>query len=355
MKVDVTAIREYVSKGLLTECVHHAMADVSIFNYTKECQYSQAWDEVTLMCRGLIVRTSDGEVIARSYNKFFNYEELIEKNLPVVGIEGEVPFVMEKYDGSLGILYFMGNDPMIATRGSFKSEQAQFATAWIQKNCPNLRPKEGYTHVFEIIYPENRIVVDYEGWEGLVYLGTIEINTGTMVIDMLPFRDSPVGMPMFEINPVDVKEMKARNKKNEEGYVVYYPVSNIRYKIKFDDYVKLHRIMTGLNEITVWEAVRDKEHEQLRSTIPEEMLGWYDNIVETLFVNSASIIADVELEVERAHKLSTRAEQAELIKQCKHPSVAFLLLDGKVDQAFAVTMKMIRPHGNKTYKVDIDK
>jgi RNA ligase len=262
---------------------------------------------------------------------------------------------MEKYDGSLGILYFIGGIPMIATRGSFKSEQAQFATEWFQKNCSSIGPKEGYTHVFEIIYPKNRIVVDYEGWEGLVYLGTIEIETGRMVIDMLPFRDAEVGMPAFEMTTADVKEMKSRNKKNEEGYVVYYPVSDIRYKIKFDDYVRLHRIMTGLNEITVWEAVRDKKHEQLRGTIPEEMLGWYDKIVEYLFVASGSIIADVELEVEKAHKLSTRAEQAELIKQCKHPSVAFLLLDGKADQAFAVTMKMIRPHGNKTYKVDIDK
>jgi RNA ligase len=353
MKVDVTAIREYVSKGLLTECVHHAEAGLSIFNYTKECQYSQAWDEVTLMCRGLIVKTSDGEVIARSYNKFFNYEELIEKNLPVVGIAGEVPFVMEKYDGSLGILYFIGGKPMIATRGSFKSDQAQFATEWFQKNCPNIKNKEGYTHVFEIIYPENRIVVDYEGWDGLVYLGSIEINTGTMVIDMLPFLDSPVGMPMFEINPVDVKEMKARNKKNEEGYVVYYPVSNVRYKIKFDDYVKLHRIMTGLNEITVWEAVRDKTDDTLRASVPEEMLCWFDNIAGTIKDQMCKIGSEAWDAVHEAEKFETRKEQAEVIKKCKYPGIAFGFLDRS--DMWVQIARLLRPHGNKTYKVDIDK
>lgn len=355
MKVDVTAIREYVSKGLLTECVHHAMPDVSIFNYTKECQYSQAWDEVTLMCRGLIVRTSDGEVIARSYNKFFNYEELIEKNLPVTGEQGELPIIMEKYDGSLGILYFMGNDPMIATRGSFKSEQAQYATGWIQKNCPNLKPKEGHTHVFEIIYPENRIVVDYEGWEGLVYLGTIEIETGRLVLDMLPFRDAEVGMPAFEMTTVDVKEMKARNKKNEEGYVVYYPVSNIRYKIKFDDYVRLHRIMTGLNEITVWEAIRDEKEKDLRASIPEEMLGWYDGVHDNIINAATSIIEEARVFANKAKELPTRKEQAEVIKECRYSGIAFAILDDKNDQGWLSVMKLVRPHGNKTYKVDIDK
>jgi hypothetical protein len=37
---------------------------------------------------------------------------------------------------------------------------------------------DGFTYLFEIIYPENRIVVDYNGEERLVLLGIINTETG---------------------------------------------------------------------------------------------------------------------------------------------------------------------------------
>ncbi|NJO65857.1 MAG: hypothetical protein HC836_49640 [Richelia sp. RM2_1_2] len=38
--------------------------------------------------------------------------------------------------------------------------------------------KQRYTHLFEIIYPENRIVVNYDGAEKLVLLGLIDRESG---------------------------------------------------------------------------------------------------------------------------------------------------------------------------------
>lgn len=55
--------------------------DLILFNYTPICQFSKAWDEYTIMARGLIV-DKEGNVVARPFDKFFNYEEVQEVDMP---------------------------------------------------------------------------------------------------------------------------------------------------------------------------------------------------------------------------------------------------------------------------------
>ena len=88
------------------------------------------------------------------------------------------PFeVYEKLDGSLGILYWLGDEPYIATRGSFESPQAQIATELLRAyDLSGLDRRR--TYLFEIIYPENRIVVNYDDRRELVLLAIIDTATG---------------------------------------------------------------------------------------------------------------------------------------------------------------------------------
>src|SRR5208337_116 len=102
------------------------------------------------------------EVIARPFRKWFNLNtsfrpETLEANLP-----SWKPRVLEKLDGSLGILFWYGGQkrPYIATRGSFASDQAIWATNWYRAKFGNWPiadsakwPKD-YTPLFEIIYKE---------------------------------------------------------------------------------------------------------------------------------------------------------------------------------------------------------
>ena len=48
-------------------------------------------------------------------------------------------------------------------------------------------PKPGKTYLFEIIYPENRIVVDYGDYKGLVLIDVIDNETGKS--DLQEFDD----------------------------------------------------------------------------------------------------------------------------------------------------------------------
>ena len=102
----------------------HPDLPLRILNYTEKATYERVWNPVTLTCRGLIVNDS-GKVVARPFRKFFNYGE---PSAPALDLDAEV-VVTDKCDGSLGILYPLGDGRYgVATRGSFTSVQAQHAT-----------------------------------------------------------------------------------------------------------------------------------------------------------------------------------------------------------------------------------
>jgi RNA ligase len=145
--LDVGLLADHVSAGLVSARFHETWPLV-IYNYTPECQYSRAWDDVTTKTRGLIVNADTDEVVARPFEKFFNHDERHEP------IPTGPALRMEKLDGSLGILYSYSGEWAIATRGSFHSEQAKEGTRLMREVMAtgHFVPKIGKTYLFEIIY-----------------------------------------------------------------------------------------------------------------------------------------------------------------------------------------------------------
>jgi RNA ligase len=135
-------LEQYSRTGHLFKQVHRTLP-LSIWNYTPEVQYGQFWDEITLQCRGLVT-DNEGNVVARPFKKFFNIEE--GKHTPTEEFE-----VFEKMDGSLGILFFYDGKWIIATRGSFISDQSKKAYELLEK-YPTENLDKNNTYLFEIIY-----------------------------------------------------------------------------------------------------------------------------------------------------------------------------------------------------------
>lgn len=333
---------KYIDSGLVTEREHPTFPLV-IYNYTPECQFSKAWDEITLQCRGLIVHKETREIIARPFPKFFNYEEHIAFNMP---IPNEIPNVYDKMDGSLGILYFWDNKPYIATRGSFDSIQARWANEWLKdKDWSNLN--KDFTYLFEIIYPENRIVLSYD-FSGLILLSIIHTETGeTYTTYLFPHQVQLVKTYDF----TSFEQLKALNLENKEGFVLHYPIADVRIKIKFEDYIKLHKIMTGLSQIGIWEMLKDGKN-PFAQDIPDEMHSWLKGIVDDLTAKFLAIETEARQSCEIARLLPTRKEQALSINRHRYPSIAFSMLDHKNWQASI--WKIIRPKGQSTFRVDSD-
>lgn len=307
-------MRDYIERGLIRETVHPDYPELAIYNYTPECQFSKAWDDVTRAARGLILNRETGEVIAKPWPKFFNLSE--HETIP----DGPA-FVREKMDGSLGIVFHYDGRWHVATRGSFTSEQARYAARWIAgKDFPL-----GYTHLFEIIYPENRIVVDYGEFEGLVYLESLNLETGRpSEAAFWPDKAEFIGVMKPEALP--------QHKDNAEGYVLYWPEHDFRVKVKFEEYVRLHKIMTEYSMRRLWEHVSaGGELKSMIQGVPDEFYEQVKKDYEVL----VGTYRGHELAAKRlcaaVAGMETRKEQAQYIlgRNKDLSGIVFKMLDDK--------------------------
>ncbi|NUO55718.1 MAG: 2'-5' RNA ligase [Hamadaea sp.] len=267
----------------------HPELPLVIYNYTEKCAYEDAWDETTLTCRGLIVHAETGEIVARPYRKFFNHGQ---SGAPTLALDEAVE-VTDKADGSLGILYPVPDGYAVATRGSFASDQAVRATTLLRKRYPDWTPPAGQTVLFEIIYPENRIVVDYGGMEDLVLLGAVDTVSGRT------FGPDQVAWPGPRVETFAYATfgaaLAAPARPNREGLVVHALATGDRVKIKYDDYLRLHRIVTGLTSRAIWEAlVAGATVAEICEPLPDEFHGWARDVADRLHAFVDAGVADVE-------------------------------------------------------------
>lgn len=350
-KIDIDQFREHESQGLIT-CRSHPEFDLLIWNYTPKCQFDRAWNEVTLQSRGLIT-TPDGTIKARSFRKFFNIEEH-QGPIPVTHLR---PFkITEKMDGSLGILYFWNGNPYIATRGSFTSEQALRGTKILYDKYSKFFPffVSYCTYLFEIIYPSNRIVVDYGNKEDLILLAIIDTETGEEQdihnptwVNMWPF---PV------VNHYDgikyIHELKKLEEPNKEGFVIRFE-NGLRLKAKFSEYVRLHKLLTQCTARTIWELLRNNQSfDDLLQKVPDEFFQWVKTTRDTLqtqFNNIEIFAREIHTQVK---DLPTRKEQAAIVVKHAYSAVVFSMLDGK-DYA-DIIWKQLRPQAEKPFKEDTE-
>ena len=337
---DFELLRELIDKQYIN-VQKHPTADLYIYNYTAMVQYERCWNEVTKNCRGLIL-DGHGTPVARPFPKFFNLEELTADQIPKEPFE-----VFEKLDGSLGILYFIDNQAFMATRGSFTSDQAVRANEILQKKyasiLPNLNPK--YTYLFEIIYPENRIVVQYGDQEDLVLTAIVETKTGKE----LPLQNTGFTTVEKLEGVKDLRDLKKLALPNKEGFVVRFK-NGFRLKVKFEEYVRLHRILTGISSKNIWEYLKTKQSiEPLLADVPDEFYDWVHATIDKLNLRYQQIenAAKVEFKI-----LENRKETAFYFNTCRYQKILFHMLDGK--DYSKIIWRMIEPAFEKPFRTSSD-
>ena len=330
----LNTLDQYTVNGHLFKQVHRNMP-LSIWNYTPEVQYGQLWDKVTLQCRGLVT-DNNGDVVAYPFKKFFNIEE--NRHTPTENFE-----VYEKMDGSLGILFFYEGKWVVATRGSFTSTQAVKARELLDTKYNLESIPKGYTTLFEIIYPENRIVVDYGDEEKLVVLGmTNRFNGKELDYESLVNMHSESGIPVVKRYDgiKDYSTLKGMIESNAEGFVVKFSNGD-RMKIKGEEYLRLHKIMTNVSTTGVWELLSNGgDINEFLKDVPDEFYKKVKDYADTLKYGYVQVSEHCgkshnyfrygkynDREVE-----PTKKEYAEHVMTNGHPpyrSVMFAMWDGK--------------------------
>lgn len=343
--ISLDVLEKYYQDGLLLKQTHPRY-DLTIWNYSPKVQYEKLWDEITLQCRGLVTN-SEGKIVAKPFKKFFNYEEHNPEDIP-----NEEYIVYEKLDGSLGILFYY-NEWILATRGSFTSPQSIKGKEILDKHDISAWRKDN-TYLFEIIYPENRIVVDYGSEEKLVVIGAIHTETGEEIPDSSLFWTQDSGFEVvttYKTWGEGYDLLKEEISKDKEGYVIRFK-NGFRMKIKGDEYKRLHRIVTNISNRDIWEYLKDnKPFDEILDKVPDEFYTWVKETARDLTMRFENIDDDYN-EIFNSIFSPTKSKKdfAEEAKRFPHSSLLFAMYDGK--PTHKIIWKLIYPNYSKPFKKD---
>jgi RNA ligase len=324
-----------IATGNITDRRHPDFPELHIYNYTDQVAFNRDWNDITRTCRGLIVNVETDEVLARPFPKFFNWDE------------PEAPRILDDqvvwyYDN---IVYRVGGTLYMATRGSFASEQAKLGTALLRKfNGKHLDWLHsyidmGYTPLFEICGPDNRIVLRYDD-NFLASLGFIKVEDGTFIPPLTTLYPLEQGRTMRAL-------LSDVSRTNSEGWVVWLSHDK-PVKIKQADYIELHRMMSNLSRKEVWRQLRAGTYAEYVQHLPDELFILAEQWAEDTRADhiAYNIMAHKWLGRLMVEGLTERKDQALWLTRnvpSEQRGLVFSLLDGKsiTDSIY----RMIEPKG----------
>lgn len=334
-RFNLDELRDYRQRRLIRSHDHEELP-LTIWNYTQKTQVERQWDVVTNACRGLVLHSETGEVVARSFPKFHNYEEQEDFD----GAYLCDITIYDKLDGSLGLLFHFQDQWIFCSRGSFVSQQARWGAVMLDEAQLNELDTD-VSYVFEIIHPDNRIVVDYGDDQKLVFLASFNKN-GTerddhLFMQALGFeRVQCLNAQLGTANTfIKFAELQAKfDNTNREGFVVRFP-SGGRLKIKIESYKRLHRLKEKLSVDSLIASLQS-------GTDPGDVVGLYP---DEAFVHVSHCVNDV-VAMHRAffqglldfYENLPKAPRKDFAFGCHqepkgNKALLFLMLDGKTDEA----------------------
>ena len=308
------------------------------WNYSQYAQYSKHWDALTAVCRGLVTDDS-GNVVARGFPKFHNYSENV--HTPT-----EDFVVYEKLDSSFILLFWYASEWQVASRRSFVSEQAQTAENMLTEMYDTSHLDKALTYCFEVIYKQNRIVVDYKDRHELVLLVAFDKHGRETLPEAAAEAAGFLVIRRFDNLVQTPQQLLEMCSDNAEGFVVRFS-NGQRVKLKFDAYVEVHRIVTDLNETQIWEWF--KEGLGLRDIIetkgvPDELHDWIRIQYEGLAAAHADMVQQVQSSLDDA-RAGAETRKDIVLNMGRNPlkGLMFSLLDGR--DIHAAVCDRLKEHG----------
>lgn len=368
----------------------HPELPLSIYTYTRACQYAQHWNTATTRCRGLVA-DDGGRIVALPFPKFFNVSEHAEGRPYAPPLPDEPFEVYDKVDGSLAVVFHYAGRWRAASKGSFTSTQATWAQRRLDAaDTGGLTP--GVTYLAEILYPENRIVVNYGERRDLVLLGAFAADGTEIPPAEAAAGWGPLGSVVRTWPVTGLAELIALTESDTlpggrratgtdaEGFVLRF-ASGLRAKAKLPEYVRLHKVLTGVTERDIWrghgiqrfaglpaaevakgigcavaevEAHGGKPLDALLEQVPDEFDAWVRSVVARLEEAAARRERAVDEAFARlAHLAGDRpafARAAAGLTDRGLRAAAFLRLDGR--RTDLLVWRQLRPEATDPFARD---
>ena len=250
-----------------------------------------------------------------------------------------IKIITEKLDGSMAIL-FRDNGYKIATRGSFNSDQAIWATNYLNNNYNLINLNNNLTLIFEIIYPKNRqistLVVDYGNREDLVLLAARDRFTGEY-LEFYPDLFNLANKYGFSLPKVynfagvhSIIDEMHKIDANQEGWVAEFQDGS-RWKFKGDRYCELHKLINGISFKNILQHMQGGTIEEVKQSLPDEFIDEVDELVNLISSKYNEINSKINELYKLVPKDGSRKNFAHWCrsKHRKYSGFLFSLLDGK--------------------------
>lgn len=225
--------------------------------------------KIAQQCRGIIVDLdNDFNIVCRSMDRFFNYGEVNAEDVDFKSAK-----IFEKLDGSLCQLYYYDNIWNVATSGSPSASgnvgdfdytfKDLFWEVWNELGY-ELPVDTNSCYWFELMTPFNMIVVQHGG-NDLVLLGGRNLTTMRELNPIVvAYHNHWRCVKTFPFNDLEAIQAVLRdmNGTEQEGFVVCDTNYN-RVKLKCEDYVKKHRLVSSISQRNLLDVVRTNEESEV--------------------------------------------------------------------------------------------
>lgn len=282
----MTLLSRYQKK---TDIIIHSSRD----NTRSSIKYMHAnvdWSQsLYRMARGLILDNETSEIVARPYDKFFNYGQILHSDSQTKRFTSwkKGPFTVTlKMDGSLAIMYDYKGELKIASSGTpealgLKTETLKDlhtgpeTTPWVEEftelHSASTVEKlhelaKTKTLLFEYVTPNHKIVIPYDKTEFILH-GMRDTKSGKdyslleikQILDDLDIHDVKMTKIFPEMQNLTDIQKALDTVPGIEGFVIRWNNGD-RLKMKTSDYVNAHHTMSLFSNVTtrliyVWTAL----------------------------------------------------------------------------------------------------
>lgn len=277
-------------KNLFIECIKYVSvmqsSNLVVLKYRPEVTFYDLWNEFYMEVRGVVIDLYEMKLVSAPYRKFFNLNEKpitdIDRVLKLMSKANKV-IIKNKEDGSMISCSKYKDDLVVSTPGSLDSDQAIWSKKFLNEHYPDLVTKmpSDLTFIFEAIYPDNRIVVDYKGKENLILTNIRNNLTGRLLSEELVEQYAKeYNFQIPEKETTGLLELMERAKDRElypasekEGwvFVIKSEDEELLFKLKCDDYCELHKIMAfASSPKIIFNAIKEGNIDDMLSKIPKE-------------------------------------------------------------------------------------
>jgi RNA ligase len=224
-----------------------------------------------------------GEKAFPAFHKFFNWKENPYTDFPIEDNESLV--AQEKIDGSLIHPIVIDDRLLVKSKTSFLSEHAEAGKKLLERDDRKKRLvfdlyKDGLVPLFELIGPENQVVVRYDK-DDLVLLAVRNIYNG----EYLPLEEVGKIAKEYKVEFAKWTEIPFRrlrnileNEKGVEGFVAFVNNNFVKFKTKW--YLNLHSFISEIREDVIFYAFLDDKIDDILINIDGEKRKIVEEIAE---------------------------------------------------------------------------